>query len=285
MKWLKYSFFAVAALVVVLGGVGYYQAKSIGIIPRAIYETVPPELPAFTLPAILVLSKANGYVHVDAIPAGKAMLADLAAQNGWDIYFTDNAATHNPEDLAKFRAVVWNNVSGDVLTAGQRTALKDWIAGGGGWVGMHASGGDFSYQWDWYVNTLIGAQFVGHTMKPQFQDADVLVADAGLAITAHLPTPWRVPNEEWYAFDSNPRDKGYEILLTLDESSYITRGETFFGTDSMTGEHPIAWRHQVGEGRVLYSAIGHQGATYSIPAFRQLIGQAISWAGRLAPGG
>lgn len=277
MKWLKYVFLSV----LILAGAGYYVAKSMGIIPRAIYETVPPELPEFTRPAVLVLSKANGYVHVDALPAGKAMLTDIAADNGWDIYLTENAASHNAEDLAKFRVVVWNNVSGDVLTESQRAALRDWIERGGAWVGIHASGGDPSYQWDWYVDILVGAQFVGHTMDPQFQDADVHVVDPAVELTAHLDSPWLVPNEEWYAFDSNPRSKGYEILLTLDESSYITRGKTLFGTDTMVGEHPIAWRHRLGEGRVLYSAIGHQGATYKIPEFRQFIANAIRWAGAL----
>jgi type 1 glutamine amidotransferase len=278
---LKKILIAVALLLAVLAGVAYYQLKSMGVIPRAVYEHEAPTLPHFERPAILVLSKANGYVHVDALPAGETMLKKIAGDRGWDIYTTENAATHNADDLAKFTVVVWNNVSGDVLTESQRTALKEWVEGGGGWVGIHASGGDPFYKWDWYVNTLIGAQFVGHTMDPQFQDADVLVADPGTDVTGHLPSRWKVPNEEWYAFDSNPRDKGYEILLTMDEESYITRGETLFGNDRMQGEHPIAWRHQLGEGRVLYSAIGHQGATYSIDEFQELIANAIRWTGRL----
>jgi type 1 glutamine amidotransferase len=285
MRWLKRI--AIGLLLVVLAGgwYVYHKLKSVGIIPRSVYESVPPDLPHLERPAVLVLSKANGYIHVDAIPAGRAMLTQIAADKGWDIYLTDNAATHNAEHLAKFDVIVWNNVSGDVLTNAQRAAMKAWIEEGGGWVGIHASGGDFSYQWDWYVDTLIGAQFVGHTMNPQFQDADVLVADASVEVTAHLPSPWAVPNEEWYAFGSNVRDKGYEVLLTLDESSYITHGKTFLGQDRMVGEHPIAWRHRLGEGRVLYSAIGHQGATYDIPEFRQLVANAISWAGGLVPDG
>lgn len=271
----------VVVAVLVVGGFGSYKAlRAVGVIQSGVYEHDAPVIPDFSRPAILVLSKANGFVHVDALPAGEVMLRKIAAEKGWNIYTTANAATHNPEDLAKFDVVVWNNVSGDVLTQEQRAAFTAWIEQGGGWVGIHASGGDFSYKWDWYVDTLIGAQFVGHTMDPQFQDADVLVTDSNTDVTSHLSSPWNVPNEEWYAFDQNPRDKGYEILLTMDESSYITKGETFFGTDSMEGEHPIAWRHQLGEGRVLYSAIGHQGATYSVPEFQQLISNAIEWVSR-----
>lgn len=278
MKWLKYTLYAVIGLVVIGGPLAYLQLQSMGIIPKKIYETEPPMIPDFEKPAVLVLSKANGFVHVDALPAGEAMLQRIASNLGWDIYLTDNAASHNAEDLARFEVVVWNNVSGDVLTQQQRDDLKAWIEQGGGWVGIHASGGDFSYEWGWYVDTLLGAQFVGHTYDPQFQDADVLVTDAALELTSHLSSPWSIPNEEWYAFDRNPRDAGFEILLTLDESSYVTSGESFFMQDRMIGEHPIAWRRNLGSGRVLYSAIGHQADTYQIPEFQQLIAKALSWA-------
>lgn len=278
MKWIKYTLVSILALLLVGGAVTYFKLKSIGIIPRADYDTVAPVIPTFERPAILVLNKTNGFIHVDALPAADAMLKKLAAKNGWDIFITGNAASHNTVDLEKFQAIVWNNVSGDVLTTEQRSALKGWIEQGGGWVGLHAAGGDPSYKWDWYVNTLIGAQFVGHTMNPQFQDADVLVTDSEVGITSHLGSPWNVSSEEWYAFDSNPRDKGYEILLTLDEDSYITKGKTFLGSDSMEGEHPISWRHAQGSGRVFYTAIGHQGATYSIPEYQQLVSNAIRWA-------
>jgi hypothetical protein len=95
------------------------------------------------------------------------------------------------------------------------------------------------------VESLLGAQFIGHTMFEQFRSADVLVTDPELAMTDHLPAVWRVAQEEWYAFDSNPRDKGYEVLLVADESSYMDESE---GRGSlfpfhMEGEHPLVWRH------------------------------------------
>lgn len=281
MRLLKRILLGLLLIALVVAGLRYYAMKSSGLIHREIYETVPPEIPEFGRPAVLVLSKVNGYIHKDALPAGKAMLARIAADRGWDIYLTDNAASHNATDLAKFSVVVWNNVSGDVLTQEQRSALKTWVNQGGGWVGIHAAGGDGKYQWDWYVDTLIGAQFVGHTMDPQFQDAEVLVASPEAEVTSHLSSPWLVPQEEWYAFDSNPRNKGYDILLALDENSYKTAGKTWNGQDRMAGEHPITWRHRLGWGRAFYSAIGHQSATYEIPEFEQLIANAIEWAGDL----
>ena len=75
--------------------------------------------------------------------------------------FSSNGAVFNDTDLKRFKAVVWNNVSGDVLTNTQRAALKAYVEGGGGFAAFHGSGGDPFYDWDWYVDTLIGARFIG----------------------------------------------------------------------------------------------------------------------------
>ncbi len=279
MKFLKIFGATIFLLLVVIAVASYFILKNAGHIPRHDYETATPELPEFDRPAVLVLSKTNGFIHKEAIPAADAMLKRIAEKQGWAIYFSKNAATHNADAIGKFSLIVWNNVSGDVLTEEQRSTLKQWLRDGGGWIGIHAAGGDPKYDWDWYVNELLGAQFVGHTMNPQFQDADVLVTAPEEPLTSHLTSPWQVPQEEWYAFARSPREIGHEIILTVDEGSYLTTGENWRGsTDRMQGEHPVAWRHQPGEGRAFYSAIGHTAATYELPEYEQLIGKAMAWA-------
>ncbi|WP_286272880.1 ThuA domain-containing protein [Thalassotalea hakodatensis] len=255
----------------------FVYAKYWGMIPRHDYETVAPVIPKMSKPAVLIFNKTNGYIHHDALPAAQAMLANIARKHGWDIYTTDNGAIHNTNDLAQFKLIVWNNVSGDVLTIKQRQAFKQWLEQGGGWLGIHASGGDPSYQWQWYVDSLIGAQFIGHTMHPQFQNAKINVTDIQEPLTNHLPSAWLFPDEEWYAFDRNPRHTGHEILLTIDEGSYQTVGKSFLGNDQMVGEHPLVWRSTIGQGRAFYSAIGHQAKSYQIKEYVELIDKALVW--------
>ena len=62
--------------------------------------------------------------------------------NDWALVITDKAGVMNPADLAKFDAVVWNNVSGDVLTVTQRRAFENYIRSGGGFVAVHGTAGD-----------------------------------------------------------------------------------------------------------------------------------------------
>lgn len=269
---------AVVVLLVILAGIVFVNLRSNGLFRTPVYDASAPEIPDLEHPAILVLSKTNGFIHKDGLPAAREALDELAAENNWHLYQTDNAATHNLEDLARFDVVIWNNTSGDILTPRQREAFKSWLTDGGQWLGLHAAGGDPSYDWQWYVDTVIGAQFFGHTMSPQFQDAGVLVV-AESELSAHLPKPWVIAQEEWYAFDRNPRDTGSTILLALDETSYDTQ-ETVFPDPTMPGEHPIVWTHSIGKGAVIYSAIGHTAATYELPDYREFLVRSINHLAR-----
>ncbi len=271
---LKKILLAMLVLAIVAGGLVIYELRSTGLLRSPVYDQVAPTIPALQRPAVLVLSKTNGFIHEEALPAASAMLDELARESGWHLYQTENAATHNASDLARFDVVVWNNTSGDILTPAQRMAFKSWILAGGNWLGLHAAGGDPSYDWEWYVDTLLGAQFFGHTMSPQFQDANVVIATPS-AVSSHIKSPWQVQQEEWYAFDRNPRETGSTILLALDESSYDT-SETVFPDPTMPGEHPIAWTHKLGEGTIVYSAIGHAAATYALPDYRKFFANVIN---------
>lgn len=241
------------------------------------YEQGPaPALPTVVKhPAILVFDKSTGFRDNPSVDAATASIKEMAAQEGWQLVFSHNATSFNPRDLARFDAVVWNNVSGDVLSLSQRAAFKAYIEHGGGFVGVHGSDGDFVTFWPWYVDTLIGARFVGHPSSPQqFQPGKLRVDDPASPITAGLGEGWEM-TEEWYSFAGSPRKSGAHVLVTLDESSYKPVG--FEGGLTM-GDHPIAWTRCVGRGRSFYTAIGHLPGSYTQPSAARLLRQGITWA-------
>jgi type 1 glutamine amidotransferase len=180
----------------------------------------------------------------------------------------------NPADLRKFDAVIWNNVSGDVLTLGQRQAFEQYIRGGGGFLGIHGSAGDFIYFWDWYPDTLIGARFLGHPMAPQFQDAAVRIERNPAGIGSSQAPGWTM-KDEWYSFRASPRASS-NVVATLDESTYNPVGHNGQPL-AMGADHPIAWTRCIGNGRSFYSAIGHMPQTYSDPHYQALLTDAIRW--------
>jgi type 1 glutamine amidotransferase len=242
-----------------------------------IYETEPPQLPAdIKRPAILVFSKTNGFRHEEAIPAAGKLLAQMATDNGWGIYQTENGATFSPEILKRFDAVIFSNTSGDVFIPAQRAAFKAFLENGGGYVGIHAAGDNSHKSWDWYMNTVIGATFIGHPMDPQFQKATVRVEDAAHPGAKGLPAEWS-RTDEWYSFDKSPRAGGFHILATLDEATYSPKGP--FGQKLAMGkDHPIIWSTCIGKGRVLYSALGHTAETYAEPLYQQALLGSVKWA-------
>lgn len=272
--WIVVALLAVLAVAVALN---FDTIRRVFLGGLKVYETTPPSLPAeIKRPAILVFSKTNGFRHEEAIPAANALFAQFARDKGWGLFQTENGAAFRPDILARFDAVIFNNVSGDVFTSDQRQALKDFIERGGGFVGVHGSGGDRSYAWEWYVDHLIGTQFIGHPMGPQFQEATVRVEDRKHPATRGLPQTWR-RTDEWYSFEKSPREKGYRILATLDERTYEPKGP--FGQDLAMGkDHPIAWWHCIGKGRVLYSAMGHRADAYGESEYRKMLLGAVDWA-------
>lgn len=268
-KWLKLPPEKLDELASKLGALTIRPEDSIARCAR--YDAGgPPPLEPTRRPAILIFDKSTGFRDGPSVEAANDALRRIGERRGWEVMVTSDAAAFTPKVLRRFDVVVWNNVSGDVLTLGQRKAFRDYIEGGGGFAGLHGSGGDPIYLWDWYADELIGARFSGHPSNPQFQTARIVVDDPASPITRGLGSGWTL-EEEWYSFARSPRGTGARILLTLDESSYAP-GELAMG------DHPIAWTRCVGEGRSFYSAIGHRPENYSDPKSVLLMEQGLAWA-------
>lgn len=239
--------------------------------------------PAFDLPKgklrVLLFDKMTGFRDTPSVEAAEAALKAMAERKGWALAVTDKGGAMHPSVLRRFDVVIWNNISGDVLTLSQRKAFRDYVEGGGGFVGIHGSAGDPVYFWDWYPDTLIGARFTGHPMNPQFQDAKVQIEANATGIGEGLAPGWTM-NDEWYSFAVSPRATGANVVATLDEASYAP-GSFLPGGPSiaMGADHPIAWTRQVGKGRSFYSAIGHRPEVYADARHLTLLEQAILWAG------
>ncbi len=224
---------------------------------------------------VMLFEKMTGFRDTPSVEAARAMITAMAARKGWALELTEKGGAINTGTLKKFDVVIWNNISGDVLTTTQRKAFKAWMEQGGGFVGMHGTAGDPTYFWDWYPDTLIGARFIGHPMAPQFQDAKVNIADTNAGIGKGLPANWTM-KDEWYSFAASPRLKGVNVIATLDESTYSPVG--MMKQELRMGDHPIAWSHCVGNGRSFYSAIGHRTESYVEANHVKMIEQAIDWA-------
>lgn len=278
-KYLIRLGYLLLILVCALAVAVFIIGRDHGFFRTPVYETERVSIPEMQQrPAVLVFSKTNAFMHKEAIAAAKTLLQQLADQNGWSVFFSDSGAVFNQADLEKFDVVVWSNVTGSVLTADQRGAFEKYMENGGGFIGLHGAGdGSTGKDWPWYAQ-LIGANSIGHPMRPQFQMATLKIEDREDPITRHLGVTWE-RSDEWYSFEESPRKLGFDILAILDESTYSP--EAFGRSLRMGTDHPIIWKRCVGRGRAFYSALGHTAETYQEPPYQQLLQNAIAWAARL----
>ena len=196
---------------------------------------------------ILVFTKTAGFRH-DLIPAAVAALRGLAERHGLAVDHTEDAAAFGAANLRRYRIVVFANTSGDVLGNAEQHAFEDYIARGGGYLGVHAAA-DTEYGWPWY-GALVGAYFRSH--PPGLQTGTV-----SFAHPEEGEHRWRV-RDEFYSFRRNPRPH-VTVIATLDEATY--RG------GEMGADHPIAWCQAVAGGRSWYTGLGHRHELYTDPTF------------------
>jgi len=95
--------------------------------------------------------------------------------------------------LFKYNAVVFFSTSRDTLDDPAQTSLRQYVRGGGGFVGIHNAFGT-EYNWPWYEGLLGGANFYDHG---PLQSGTVHVVDHKDSSTAGLPDTWTF-TDEWY---------------------------------------------------------------------------------------
>jgi type 1 glutamine amidotransferase len=211
---------------------------------------------------VLVFTKTAGDQH-PATPAAVEAIQGLGNSNGFGVDTTDNAASFTSANLARYRAVVFLNTSGDVLDDAQQAAFEGYIAAGGGLVGIHSA---IETEPGWqFLTDALGARATGVTNA---QEATIKVADQVHPSSHALPERW-TQTDRWYSFDKNVR--GFQhVLATVDEG-------TFTG-GTMGFDHPISWCADFHGGQVWYTGRGGTPESYSSGTFLHHLQGGIQWA-------
>lgn len=212
---------------------------------------------------VLVLTATEGYVHEEAIPAGKELLVRLGKENGFNVLHASQSAALDNVDFSSLDAMVFLCTTLDIFNSQQEALVKNYIQNGGGYLGIHAAA-DTEYDWPWY-GQLVGAYFESHPEGTPKATLTTLETDT--QFTRHLPASWSI-EDEWYNYIF--KNQALIPLLNLEESSYEggTNGDT----------HPITWYHDFDGGRSFYTGLGHKRTTYEDPRFIQLLQKGLLYA-------
>lgn len=202
----------------------------------------------------------------------------IAQENGWAIDYTEDPA--QMANLSGYNAVVFISTSRDALDDNGKTALRQYMRAGGGFVAIHNAFGTM-YNWPWYEGLLGNANFYDHGPA---RDGDVVTLETKDASTATLPPRWRF-HDEWYNLIPFPTH--VRFLATIDEKSWdpaqdrrgpegpppagprpanfppMSRYPSVVGRDPGHGTfHPVAWCQYYDGGKVWATTLGHDAKAF-----------------------
>lgn len=231
---------------------------------------------------ILLFYKCN-YPH-SSIATGIAAFEKLAAKTkAYSIDVTDDPANFSTANLSNYDAVLLNNsVDWETfLSNDQRESLMEFLKSGKGLIGIH-SAADACKDWK------PGAAVIGGVFKSHPWTASGTWA-------FQIESPLHPLNAAWNGKGDLIRDEVYHyrpgtfsrersrVLLSLDMSK--TRNLVGPGFSSRNaadadpnGDYPMAWIHEVGQGRVFYTNLGHNNTTYWNPKVLQHYLDGIQYA-------
>lgn len=179
-------------------------------------------------------------------------LATAVFPSGINLTYTETLDDLNSENLKKYDGLVIY-ANHEYLAPEQESALKEFLENGKGLIPLHSATGCFKNS-DWYINT-IGGQFASHGTGD---------------FTSTIIAP------------SNPIMDGLEEFETWDET-YIHQNinpDITVLMERVDGNQrePYTWILEQGNGRVFYTAYGHNDSTWTNSEFLKLVENGIFWA-------
>ena len=261
-----------------------------GVAPSLTGSGAAVEPAAAEPPRVLVWGGAYGFRH-PSITTGELAMQDLAASTGkFSVTVTENPADLNMATLRNYDALMWVSTTGKApMTQQQRDDVIRWSACGGGNIGIHAAL-DSEYGWSEH-SQLFGAQFDSHPHGAGAPQARVFVEQpADPTLEGWAKDSSFMMADEYYRWRSARRVPGIslprnlpdtKVLLSLDETSVASGIQT--GAQPYDDDQPIAWKKTFGKGRVFYNNMGHNESTWSVPAFRTSLVQAVDWVTSVGP--
>lgn len=190
----------------------------------------------------------------------------LLEKNGVKLDYTEDLAQMTRLD--GYNAVIFFSTSRDNLDDNGKTALRQYMRAGGGFVGIHNAFGTL-YNWPYYEGLLGGANYYDHGPE---RDGEVVVLEHKDASTKALPNRFAF-KDEWYNLIPFPTH--VRFLATIDESSWKPVGGEGGPPPGAAGPrqpqlpsvvgrmpghgafHPVTWCQYYDGGKAWLTTLGH----------------------------
>lgn len=215
---------------------------------------------------LLLLRHSAGYEH-SYLPHAEVTIKEIGATSGlYTAHTTHQCEVITAENLANYDIVAFATTGELPLDDAQKQALLDFVRNGKAFFGIH-NATDTCYEWPEY-GAMLGAYFNGH---PWHHEVVVKVEDTAHPAVRHLGESFSV-TDEIYTMKDFDRSKTH-VFMSIENSSVDLEKSTRADRD-----HALGWCHSYGEGRVIYSGLGHPDELWSEPWFHEHILGCIKWA-------
>jgi len=156
------------------------------------------------------------------------------------------------------------------INADQKAALLKFVHDDGkGFVAAHAGSTAF-LSWPEFGD-MLGGRFDTHPWG--VTDAPVIVEDQAFPGMKFFAPVFNM-HEEFYQISGFSTDKS-RILMRLDTSKLDMKAQ---GVQAADAPYALTWAKMYGKGRVYYSALGHDAATWDNPDIQRMWFEAIKWS-------
>lgn len=217
---------------------------------------------------ILFLRHSAGFEH-SYLPDAEVAFKQIGKANDWGVLTTHRLDRITAENLEKFDVLAFATTGNLDFDADQKQAVLDFVKNGKGFLGVH-NATDSCYEWPEY-GEMLGGYFAGH---PWHQEVGIVVEDTTHPATKMLGEHFMV-TDEIYTFKNYDRDKTHVLMRIDNDTVDLEKG------NREDHDYAMGWCHAYGDGRVMYTALGHPDALWHEDWFREHITGCIKWAAGL----
>lgn len=199
----------------------------------------------------------------------------IAGEQGWIIDYTEDVAQMSR--LSGYNAVIFLSTSRDALDDAGKTALRQYMRAGGGFVAIHNAFGTL-YNWPYYEGMLGGANFYSHDPH---RNGEVVIVNDQDSSTQGLPKRFAF-KDEWYnlvpfptrvrflaTVDEKSWSKPSELPASREQGSSVMPPDAQLQLPSVVGRHPghgmfhpVAWCQYFDGGKVWVTTLGHDAEAF-----------------------
>ncbi|PAW76315.1 MAG: glycosyl hydrolase [Pedosphaera sp. Tous-C6FEB] len=228
---------------------------------------------------LLVITQSKGFQHgpvkraaPDQLCLVEQQMKELGAKSG--VFTTDFSqdaiAVLTKENLAKYDALFFYT-TGSLLPAGEpREALLDFVKQGKGFIGTHSATDTFK-DFKGYTSFINGS-FAGHPWGSGGTYGFVS-HEPSHPVVAMLGNEFQWKDEIYQYTDYD--QKSVRVLYSLDMVKSSPKRPYLV---------PVCWVREYGTGRLFYTNLGHNDATWKDAKFHEHLLAGIKWATKLIDG-